>query len=173
MVNGNAPDPAGTMSSFEELLRGRAEDRKGAYLRLVHEQKRIAVKLARLKTSIEHLNGVLQDEGLPTIRMQTPSDGGFARPGNRSDATPLRKAEWEGMSLTDIAGVILNETPEILHADVLIRRVYEIETPAEAKKAKHSFVSTLRTGAKKGLWKTHPKNRYQGLGVIQQELVGT
>ena len=158
--------------SFQDIIRARALEKQREYLSLIHEQKRIAVRIERLKASMEHWNNVLEDEGVPTIPMREPPEGGFARPGNRSKDMPLRKAEWEEMSLTDAVQSILSQTDQTLHADTLVHLVYEIETQAEFKKAKHSLVSSLRSGAKNNLWKAEAKNHYRSIDDQQPAFAG-
>ena len=167
MVNGHFQQ-----GSFADVLRGRAEEKQAEYIRLVHEQMRIGIRLEGIKSYIQNLNGLLQAEGLPIIHLRDSSTtGGVGKPGNRSKDMPLRKPEWEGMSLLRIAGTILNQSSDAIHADVLVPLIFEIENPLQHKKAKHSLVSTLRNGAKEGLWEALPKNQYRGV-TASPRLVG-
>lgn len=162
-----------TEDSFADSLRRRAEEKQAEHLRLLHEQGRIALQLERCSAYIEHLNGLLEVEGLPRIHLRQATDRtGFARPGNRSKDMPLRKAQWEGQSLQDAIEQILDSSLEIMHADVLAHDIYEIENQADRRKAKRTLVSTLRQGAKAGRWRTIPGNRYQSLRAKLGMLVG-
>ena len=172
MQNGHVQNQEPHQQSFSEVVRAHAEEKQREYLNLQHEQRRISIRLERLKASIDHLNGVLEDEGIPTVQTRELTDKGFARPGNRSKNMPLRKPEWEGMSLADAVKSILGETDQTIHADVLVHRVYEIEIPSEKRQAKHSLVSTLRTGAKNGLWHAEPKNQYRAIDDPQPAMAG-
>lgn len=153
----------GTQLSFQTSLRQQARDKAAEYSRLLHEYKRMALQLERAKTYAEKLNGLLEAEGLPQIRLEDPSqqDNLLKRPGNRSKDMPLRKAQWEGYSLPQATAEILESVNGSLHADDLILRIYEIETDKDKQKAKHSYVSTLRQGVTKGLWRSLGKNVYE------------
>jgi len=149
--------------SLAELLLERADEKNAELTRLQYEQMRITIKLERVKDYLEKLNGFLEAEGLPRVRVrQRTQRRGFGQPGNRAKGMPLRKPEWDGMSLSEAVTVILSQTDEVVHADTLAHRIFEIETEAEKRKAKHSLVSTLRAGVKGGRWEGLGKNRYRG-----------
>lgn len=167
-TNGTYP----TTTTFSDALRRRAEDLRVDYGRLQQEQKRIAVQIERLKAYIMHLNGLLDAEGIEPIRLGEPkATTGFARPGNRSKDMPMRKPQWDNVTLTDAIDSILSERSDALHADMLVALIYDISTPAEKRRAKHSLVSTLRQGVKAGRWEGLPKNRFRGSSARQAALV--
>jgi hypothetical protein len=148
------------------MLRCQAEQKQAEYGQLQHQQKRIAFELAKIKKYIEHLNGLLEVEGLPTISLRdstSTSTSVIGRPGNRSKDMPLRRPEWDGFSLPEAISDILDESDEDYHADILVERIYEIQTPAEHKRAKQSLVSTLRQGDRNGKWLARGGNKYRGI----------
>lgn len=174
MVNNgeNSQDTLSYSIPFTDMLRRKAHDKQSEFDRLLHEQRRIKLQLQKIKDYITHLNGLLEVEGISPISLRDTSDAtGFAKPGNRSKNMPLRKSEWDGMSLSAVVERILSESDEVYHADVLVERVYEIETEAGRKRAKHSLVGTLRQGVKAEKWQGFPGNKYQGLPAEQEALI--
>lgn len=170
-TNGASPN-APNETDFHSSLRLQATEKSAEYSKLAHQSRRITVQLERVKSYIEHVNALLEAEGLPLVRLDSPSKAtGFAKPGNRSKNMPVRKVQWEGYSLADISELILNDTDRALHANEMVEMVYEVTTPSEHKSAKLSLVSTLRTGAKNGRWVFEGKNIYSGIGERQQPLV--
>ena len=147
--------------SFGEALRQQAAEKQREYAALVHENKKLAVRLERCKAYVANLNNLLVAHGLSPIQLLEPTRrGGVGRPGNRAKDMAVRRAEWEGMSLTEVISSILDESNETMHANALVDRIYEIESDKDRARAKHSLVGTLRAGARKGLWEGLPKNRY-------------
>ena len=158
----------GYQPSFTEMLKQQANEKQVAYQELQHQQRRLAFEMERIKTYIEHLNGLLEVEGLPPIKLREANlTSPIGQPGNRSKDMPLRRSEWEGYSLPEAVEAILAKTNAPHHADVLVERIYEISTLTERKRAKHSLVSTLRQGALQGKWQSLGGNKY--LGVQRQE----
>ena len=148
--------------SFEVVLRERAEGKRVEYNNLLQEQRRLSVRIQRVKEYLDKVNGLLEMEGLPRIRLSDArATTKVGRPGNRAEGMPVRRMEWEGMSLVDVVLQILSETVEASHADTVVHRIYEIETDADKRKAKPSVVSSLRTVAKKGLIEKVGRNRFQ------------
>lgn len=149
---------------FADALSQRATEKRTEYFQLVQERRRLDLRIERLRDYLDKVNGLLQAEDLQPVRLAQASGGSIVgKIGNRAKGMPVRKVEWEGMTLTEIADAILGRTTDSLHADTIIEEIYEIESDADKKKAKLSIVSTLRRGAEKRLWQSHPKNHYQGL----------
>lgn len=147
---------------FVEAAAKKAQEKRQEYTQLLHEQKRIALRLEKCKNYLENLNNILGHEGLEKIALKESSQqSGIGKPGNRAPDMPVRKPEWATMSLADAASMILSESSEALHVDVIATKIYELESPFDKKKAKRSLVSTLRSGKKRGLWLGLGKNRYQ------------
>jgi len=150
-------------TDFLGQLRHRAEEKLAEYYGLKHEQQLIQVRLERAKAYLGTLNSFLEAEGQQPVVLRESKGGSIVgRPGNRAKDMPVRKAEWEGLSLREIVEQILAASPsEAIHADVILQRVYEVESPADMRKAKTGLVSTLRRGAKQGLWEFLRHNRYK------------
>ena len=173
MVNGTAPVLQTTGSDFGKALRVKAEALQGDYDRLRQIIARAEYDLERLKTYAEHMNELLKIEGENPVRLVDGSSGtGFAKPGNRAKNMPPRKSVFEGMSIGRAIERVLSTAPGAIHADVLVRAIYDVKTKEELNIAKRSLVSTARTGAKKRLWHALPGNRYQAKSA-QRELAAT
>ena len=161
--NGNDVD-------FVNQARQRAEAKAIEYRQLDHEEKRIVMLKERVKKYIEQLNSFIESEGQTPVRLMTSPIGSIVgRPGNRTKDFPLRKMEWEGMTLDEIIQSILTTSPdEIFHANILCHKIYEIKSDAELHKVKRSLVSNLRRGVKRGMWEAIPRNRYKAKVTEQQ-----
>ncbi|MDO8531648.1 MAG: hypothetical protein Q7T26_05710 [Dehalococcoidia bacterium] len=148
-------------TTFEEALLQQAAEKQREYSQLVHEAKRVTLRLEKCKAYVQQLNSLLVAHNLSPIQLHelTPK-GGVGKPGNRSKDMPVRRAEWEGMSLTQIVSSILGETDEVMHANALVERIYEIDNDRDRLRAKHSLVGTLRAGARNELWEGLPRNKY-------------
>ncbi len=173
-----SPNGDNSFSSIEALRR-LSKDKEEQYRNLIYHGNLIAYQLNQVKEYIQHLNGLLAIEGLPTITLSELSGKpGVGKPGNRSKDMPPRKAEWAGMSLVGAVKIILAGENREFHADEIVQRIYETHTRAEKKKAKQSLVSTLRVGGKiraggkNAEWKTLPKNKYKSLEPKQGFLAG-
>ncbi|MFC2058079.1 hypothetical protein ACFLTS_00345 [Chloroflexota bacterium] len=156
---------------FINQVRQRVERKVAEYYQLLHEQKRIEVQLGRTKEYIEHLNSFLKAEDQSTIELKEYSGGSIVgKPGNRSLDFPLRRVEWEGMTLEQITHVILNNAPdEIYHANIIAHKIYEIRSVSDLRNVKRGLVSMLRRGAKSGLWEFVPRNKYKAKATAKQE----
>ncbi|MGD1119020.1 MAG: hypothetical protein ABR886_05985 [Dehalococcoidales bacterium] len=161
----------GSNTEFASSVKQRAEEKAAEYHNLLHEQQRIEMLLERIRKYIDKLNSVLEAEGQSPIVLREPKSGSIvAKPGNRAKDFPIRKVQWEGMTLFDIVHSILNASPtQILHADVIAHQVYEIQNKKDLQRVKRSLVSTLRRGAKDGRWDFVPRNKYKAKSAIAQE----
>ena len=150
-------------TDFLEQLRRRAEEKLAEYYGLKHEQELIQVRLERTKAYLGTLNSFLEAERQQPVVLRESRGGSIVgRPGNRAKGMPVRKSEWEALALREIVGQILAASPnEAIHADTILEQVYEIESPADMKRAKTGLVSTLRRGANEGLWEFVRHNRYK------------
>ncbi len=151
-----------TTDAIRELAKSKREE----WERLTRERRRIDILVERCKEYVEALNKLLGLEGLPRIELterEAGSGSGFAKVGNKSPNMPMRRPEYEGISMPEAARLVLEDSPGPLHLDVIVERVYEIKGVADRKAAKHSFGSTLAAEAKKpngSLRKTAP-NTYE------------
>ena len=157
--------------SFTDSLRRQAESKRTEYNQLVHEQNRVVLQLERVKSYIQSLNGLLEAEGQPKVQLRDDKNtNAVGRPGNRSKNMPLRKAQWEGMTLFEIVGTILKETGADIHVDQIIPQIYEVGTQKDKKMAKQSLVSTMMRGAKDEKWIALGQNKYSRKENRQPEL---
>ena len=158
-------------TDFAGLIRQRAEKIAAEYYKLLHEQKRIEVQLERNRKYLQQLNGILESEGQGPIALKEPPKGSpVGKAGNRALDFPVRKVEWEGMTLIGAVQGILEASPnDIQHADVIAHRIYEIQSPKDVKRVKQSLVSTLRRGGKAGMWEALRGNRYKAKNTVAQE----
>ena len=154
-------------------VRERAHSKAEEIKQLVHEQRRTEMLIERAKRYLDQLNAFLEAEGQrPELLKESPRVSPIGKPGNRAKDFPIRKAEWEGMSLFEAVKAILETSPnEIQHADEIANKVYEIQTPKDLRRVKQSLVSTLRNGAKKGLWEGLKRNKYKAKVFAQGRLV--
>jgi len=155
---------------FVAEVKRRAEVKVAEYYQLLHEQRRTELRLESIKKYIGHLNNFLAGEDeQPVILKEIPKGSPVGKPGNRAKDFPLRKPEFEGMTLDEIIKTILDKSPnEIYHGDVIAYKIYEIQSKSDLIKVRRSLVSTLRRGAKKGLWEFVPRNKYKGKVVVEQ-----
>ena len=152
-------------------VRERARKKVEEIKNLIHDQKYIEMQIERARKYLNQLNAFLEAEGQrPALIKESPNVSPVGKPGNRAKDFPIRKMEWEGMSLFEAVKAILEASPnEIQHADVIAHKIYEIETQKDLRRVKQSLVSTLRQGIKKGLWEGLEKNRYKAKTVTAQE----
>lgn len=157
--------------SFPDSLRRQAESKRKEYNQLIHDQNRIVLQLERVKAYIQSLNGLLEAEGQPRVQLREDTNTNIVgRPGNRSKDMPLRKPQWEGMTLYEIVETILDETSGDIHADHIIPQIYETETQKDKSRAKQSLVSTMKRGASDGKWIALGQNMYSRIQNRQPEL---
>ncbi len=156
---------------FIVQVRQRAHSKVEEIKQLLHEQKRTEMLIERAKKYLNQLNVFLEAEGQrPELLRELPNASPVGKPGNRAKDFPIRKAEWEGMSLFEAVKAILEASPnDIQHADVIAHKVYEIQTPTDLRRVKQSLVSTLRNGVKRGLWEGLKRNKYKAKASVAQE----
>ena len=156
---------------FSDVLRERAESKKSELASLLREKHRIAGLIENAKEYLTDLNALLRREGLPPAEVyDTSTATGFGVPGNRSEKMPMRKPEWQKMSLSESIHTILDIEMRVWHADELVLRIFDSPTDEEARHAKHSLVSTLRAGVKEGKWAALPRNIYHSLQMQVAEV---
>lgn len=166
----NSSNDMGFIIQVRERAHSKAEEIK----QLLHEQKRLEMLVERGKKYLDQLNAFLEAEGQrPELLKESPKVSPVGKPGNRAKDFPIRKAEWEGMSLFEAVKAILEASPnDIQHADVIAHKVYEIQTPTDLRRVKQSLVSTLRNGVKRGLWEGLKRNKYKAkVAVAQGQLI--
>jgi hypothetical protein len=160
-------------STFVTQVRMRAKDKAEEITKLRHDQHKIEMQMERATQYLDQLNTFLASEGQRPELVRDLSKGSVVgKPGNRAKDFPVRKAEWEGMSLFEAVKAVLETTPtEPQHADVIAHMIYEIESPMDLRRVKASLVSTLLRGAKeKKLWEFVGGNKYKAARAVQERL---
>jgi hypothetical protein len=156
---------------FIEQVRRRAGQKAEEYRHLLHEQEQLKVQIERAKIYISQLNSLLEGEGQTPIPLREPKQGtGVGKIGNRAKGFPVRRVEWEGMTLDEIIKVILESSPnQVYHANVIAHKIYEIQSDVDLRRVKMSLVSILRKGAQRGLWESRKRNRYKAKAIVQTQ----
>ncbi len=174
-MNGN--DENYDDKGFLLQLSMRAERKAKEYAELLHERQRIEVRIERTKRYIEQLNDFLSAEGLESVslRVTATSRSGVGKPGNRSKALPLRKVQWEGMTVDQIIGRILDASPNVsYHSKEIAPQIYEIDSESDLNMVIGNLRSAMQTGARNGLWERTSRARYGAKAAeAQGELVRT
>ncbi len=163
-------------SDFINQVRIRAKDKVEEIAKLKHEQQRIEMQVARAQQYLEKLNGFLMAERQsPEVVREYSKGSPVGKPGNRAKDFPIRKPEWEDMTLWEVVKAILAMTPnDTLHVDVIARKIWEIESQVDLKRVKQSLVSTLNRGAKeKGYWDALGNNKFKAKNTIVRERLVT
>ena len=129
---------------------------------LVSEQQRIELRMEKLRERQIGLNQVLSTYGHAPIRLNEPDSQSFGTPGNRSKGMPLRKQQWQSVSLTVATKAILDQQPSLVFdTSAVIDVIYEITSEEELRTAKRSLRSTLARGVKDGMWDGPAPGRYR------------
>ena len=103
---------------------------------------------------------------------ETGIRSGVGKPGNRAKDLPIRRAEWEGLTINEIISNILDSSPDIvLHADEIAGKVYEVQSTIDLDRVKKNLVTSLRRGAKKGMWQALKRNKYKSKLAARQEML--
>jgi len=168
--NGNNDNKA-----FLLQLHMRAQQKANEYAELLHEKQRLDMRIERTKEYVEQLNNFLRAEGEEPIQIKTtPQQGsGVGKPGNRSKAFPLRKAQWEGMSINEIIVDTFNASPNVpFDANSMARVIYEIQSNSDLKMVMRNTRSALQRGYRDGLWERADRGKYKAKAIERQgELV--
>ncbi len=137
------------MDMFIEGLKEQARVKRDEYATLTKERLRVESEISKLHQYIDELNPLLVRHGLDTIDLKAVAGSGFAKPGNRSEFMPDRKPEYEGASLALAVEPLLRNNGR-MHANELVKAIYEIRNATGHKYAKRTLVGTLRGMMKKG-----------------------
>jgi hypothetical protein len=163
-MNGNGKN------DFASQVRIRAEEKAKEYMARAHEIRRLEVLQVRTKDYVEQLNRFLEAEGQrPVLLKESHTISGVGKPGNRSKDMPVRKVEWEGMSMNEIVGRVLNATPDVTyHYTEIAPKIYEIYSDLDLRKVAKNLRSTLQRGVKDGLWERTGRAKFKAKVTAQQ-----
>jgi len=149
----------------------RAEQKAKEYTEILHEQRRFEMRAQRTKDYIEKLNSFIIAEGKQPISIKEvpPLGSGVGKPGNRKKGLPLRKMQWDGMTINNIIGNILNGTPKVIyHPTEVIPLVYEIDSESDLRKVLPNMRSAMQKGARDGLWERTGRGKFKAKEVLEQ-----
>lgn len=167
--NGNTDD-----RGFVDQLISRLQQKELECNDLLQEGRRIERDIGRTQEYIEQLKNFIQGEGgtLPKSKAITVARTGVGKTGNRSKAYPLRKIQWENMTINQIIGRVLSLRPEVsYHPTEMAKETYEIKTESDLHKVLPNMRSSMQKGSRDGLWeKAKTRGRFKALE--QHELIG-
>lgn len=152
-------------------LHMRAQQKAKEYAELLHERQRLEMHIERTKGYVEQLNNFLKAEGQETISIKEPPrlGSGVGKPGNRSKALPIRKVQWEGMSINQIVERILNASPDVsFHHKEVAPLIFEIESDSDLRMVIRNLRSTMQRGAREGLWERTGRAQFKAKMTEQQ-----
>lgn len=106
-------------------------------------------ELAPVMTNLRGLIGAFDSEaaGASHREERTP------QPPPPVGAMPMRKPQYRAMTVIEAAQQILDQKGTPMHADEIVRAIYEIRSPQGFTAAKRSVVSELIRGTKRGVFR--------------------
>jgi hypothetical protein len=152
-------------------LHMRAEIKAKEYAELLHQRQVLEMRIERAKEYLEQLNKFLMAEGQQPVSMKTVliTKSGVGKPGNRSKAFPIRKMQWEGMSINQIVERILNASPDVsFHPKEVASLIYEIQSESDLRMVMRNIRSTMQRGARDGLWERTDRAKYKAKATEKQ-----
>ena len=152
-------------------LHMRAQQKAQEYAELLHERQILEMRIERTKDYVEQLNYFLKAEGQEPVQLKTMPRPGSAvgKPGNRSKALPVRKIQWEGMTINQIIEHILNVSPNVsFHPREVAPKIYEIQSESDLSMVIYNVRSTMQSGARKGLWERTGRAKFRAKATEQQ-----
>lgn len=152
-------------------LHMRAQQKAKKYAELLHERQRLEMRIERTKGYIEQLNSFLRAEGQEPIPLKVTagSRSGVGKPGNRSKALPIRRMQWEGMTINHIIERILNASPKMsFHPKEVAPQIYEIESESDLYTVTRNVRSAMQSGARNGLWQRTGRAKFMAKETVEQ-----
>ena len=149
----------------------RAERKATEIAELLHEQQRLEMRIERAKKYFEQLNIFLKAEGQQPVSIKRTSalGSGVGKPGNRSKSFPIRKVQWDGMSINQIIESILKATPEVIfHHTEVASQVYEIASDSDLRQVLPNMRSAMQKGARDGLWERARRGKFRAKATVEQ-----
>ena len=149
---------------FKEELEQHAARKYEEYQAALKQKRQLELSIDGLRRYLEQMNPLLSAEGLQSLNLSLEKAGtGFATPGNRSSDMPPRQARFAAASLAEAVLAVLDQASRSLHANEIVRQIWDIGSDRDHKKAKHSLVSTLSQGVKSGSWERTGPNTYRAI----------
>jgi len=167
MISGN-----GNGEHFVSEVLSRARQKASEIANLLHQQKGIVMQIERAKAYLEQLNAFLEAEGRAPVLLSEPRPtNNVGTPGNRSKQKPLRKIEWEGMSLMAIVQEIVDSSPNEVHnTERTLPKIFEIKSPTDRAMVIRDVRSTFQLGARQGRWERTGRGSYKSKKAVQQRM---
>ncbi len=167
----NKNDGTNEDNGFLLQLSMRAEQKAKEYVELLHEQERLAMRIERTKVYLEQLNSFLRAEGQAPIHLKTTAGSrrGVGQPGNRSPKLPIRKIQWDGMTINEIIERILTTSLDAsLHPKEVASLIYEIRSDSDLSMVIRNVRSSMQRGAREGLWEKTGRAMFKAKVTEQQ-----
>ncbi len=152
-------------------LHMRAQQKAKEYSELLHERQRLEMNIERAKEYLEQLNNFLKAEGEQPVAIRTMPYQGSAvgKPGNRSKAFPIRKAQWNGMGINEIIEHVLNVSQGAsFNAREMASEIYEIQSESDLKMVMRNIRSYMQRGARGGMWERADRGKFKAKTVEKQ-----
>lgn len=168
-MNGNSGN--NDDKGFLLQLHMRAELKAKEYSELLHQRQDLERRIERAKEYLEQLNNFLLAEGQQPVSMKTVllTKSGVGKPGNRSKAFPIRKMQWEGMSINQIVERILNASPDVtFQPKEIASLIYEIQSESDLRMVMRNIRSTMQRGARDGLWERTGRAKFKAKVIEKQ-----
>jgi hypothetical protein len=149
-------------AEFREIITSRARSKRDHVLTLVRERRRLETEIDRERRYLDDLNRLLRDEGLETVEIPAAVEKPtvVSTHGRRNGNAPARRAPYDTMLLAEAVDSLLSHGRD-MHADEIVREIFEAEDPKDFRSAKQNLGSTLSRLAKAGRWDKVAPNRYR------------
>lgn len=139
-------------TEFASQLRTKALEIVYLITEIQQDIKRKQVELERNKNRLEKINSLLEFEDEKPVSL-TGRPEISTRAGNRKKDYPVRKIQWEGLSVNGIVSRILNENiNKAYHYTDLAPEIYEIKSDLDLDKVATNLRSVMQKGIKAKLW---------------------
>ena len=164
-------------NDFISQLRYRRDQKAEEYANILQKMKRLEVEKVRAKEYIEKIDSLLEAEGeIPPALKESLPVGSGGKTGNRKADMPVRKAQWNGMSMYDIVKHILDASPQkSFHHTEIAPDIYEIQSQVDLRRVAKNLRSTMQTGCREQhLWDKAGRGRFKAkANATQGELINT
>lgn len=163
-----------TNEDFIRQLQSRREQKAREYVETSQQLKRLEVEQERAKEYLEMVDSLLEAEGVtPRPLKESLPVRTHGKTGNREKDMPVRKAQWEEMSVNQIIQHVLDASPNLsYHPAEMAREIYEIQSEVDLNKVLRNVRSAMQKGQRKELWAKATRGRFKSkAGVAQGKLV--
>jgi hypothetical protein len=150
-------------NGFTSQVRIQARAKANEIRDMEQEIRRLEVKVERAKEYFKKLNSLLELEGQGIVAMRELKIGsGVGKPGNRSKNMPVRKVQWEGMSLNEIISRILKTSPDVsFHPKEVAPMIYEIQSETDLSMVMKNVRTIMQRGVRDVLWERTGRSKFK------------